>query len=104
MAARLAGADGVVRTSAALGELCGALRRVGRGGHVLPAIPVTQVRELAASLAPEDLPMLGMASNGVPVGEIAAVLGSTEHHVRSRLVGMVRTLSIPRERRTVPRC
>jgi DNA-binding NarL/FixJ family response regulator len=93
LAARLAGAHGVVSRAAEVEELCGALRRVGRGGHALPAIAVAKLHELAESLPPDELPIVGMAINSVPAREIAEVLGRTEDDVRSRLGDMVRTLS-----------
>jgi two-component system response regulator DesR len=91
--ARLAGARGVVGRAADVAVLCAAIRRIDRGGHALPGIPVTEMHEFAASLPPDELPIFGMAINSVPAAEIAEVLGLPEGDVRSHLGDMVRLLS-----------
>jgi DNA-binding NarL/FixJ family response regulator len=91
--ARLAGAHGVVGKAADVDELLDALRTAGSGGRVLPAIPARALEQLGARLEAVELPILGLAMNGVPPAEMAAVLRLSEHEVRGRLRRIITMLA-----------
>ena len=92
LAARLAGAHAVVGKAADVGELLQALRAAGRGLNVLPPVPAVALEQLGARLEAVELPILGMAMNGVPPAEMAAVLRLAEREVAGRLQRIITLL------------
>ncbi len=74
LAARLAGADGLVAKAAAAGELLEAIRIVANGESVLP--PLTREHFMLANefVDDEDRPILGMLLDGASTRDIAETL------------------------------
>jgi DNA-binding NarL/FixJ family response regulator len=90
----LAGADGLMNKSAPAPELYDALRSIHRGERVLPPVP-NELREAAAAkLPPEDLPILSMALDGVPHGEIASTLRIDPGELSRRVDAMIGALRV----------
>ncbi len=73
-AARVAGADAVASKAAPARELYELIRRVAGGERVLPPVRHDQLREAAARVDDEDLPLLSMLADGTPPHEIADTL------------------------------
>ncbi|MGH2919949.1 MAG: response regulator [Solirubrobacteraceae bacterium] len=92
--ALLAGVDGLVSKAAPAGELYDAIRRVARGERVLPTISRELLDAAGAELAAGELPILGMALEGTPVGEMADVLGLEPGEVSHRLDRMIGRLKV----------
>jgi DNA-binding NarL/FixJ family response regulator len=99
----LAGAHGVVSKAADVDELFDALRTVARGGRVLPVVSAWELEELRASLEPVELPILGMAINGVSTTEMADVLRLAEPDVRAHVRRIIALLSVPLDGRWASR-
>jgi DNA-binding NarL/FixJ family response regulator len=74
LAARVAGADGVVDKAAPPGELYEALRAVARGGTALPPITREQLDEAAHRVEPDDLALLAMLVDRTPQADVAETL------------------------------
>jgi DNA-binding NarL/FixJ family response regulator len=94
VAARLAGADGVVHKGAPASELFDAIRRIGRGQPVLPPAPRELLEAVAGRLDTEDLPVLGMVVAGTPHAEIARVLRLEPAELAARVDRMIGALRI----------
>ena len=92
--ARLAGADGLVNKGAPAKELYDAIRTVARGGSVMPPISRELLEAAHDRVAPEDLPILGMALDGTSVAEIAGVLNTDTGEISARLDEMIGRLKI----------
>jgi DNA-binding NarL/FixJ family response regulator len=96
--ATIAGAEGVIKKSSRPDELCTALRAIANGLQVMPGAP-SEMAAIAARLDPEDLPILGMLTNGVPPVEVAEVLGITEEWLYARRWAILRRIAaLPRAR------
>jgi DNA-binding NarL/FixJ family response regulator len=93
VAARVAGADGMVDKGAPLEHLFAAIRAVARGGQALPPLRPSLTEASVARLDPDDLPILGMRMDGVPTGEIAEVLRLDEDEVSRRTIAMLERLA-----------
>ena len=91
-AASVAGADAMVDKGALPGELFETLRRVARGVAEPLSAPPAVIERCLARLRPDDVPLFGMAINGTPTHEIAAVSGDDIATTRSRLRTLVRRL------------
>jgi DNA-binding NarL/FixJ family response regulator len=74
LAARVAGADGVVDKAAATEELFEALRRVARGGSALPPLTREQLDRAAHRVEPDDLALLAMLADRTSPDDVAATL------------------------------
>lgn len=90
--ATLAGVDAIVNKSASAGELYDAIRRVARGERVLPAISRDRLEAAGDVLSADELPILGMALERTPVGEMAHALGLEPATVARRLDRMITRL------------
>jgi DNA-binding NarL/FixJ family response regulator len=99
VAASVAGADGMVDKGAPLDDLFAALRTVARGGKALPPLRPSDAESSVTRLDPEDLPILGMRMDDVPLEEIASVLRLGEAEVSRRTIAMIGRLAAPREPR-----
>jgi DNA-binding NarL/FixJ family response regulator len=99
LAARLAGVDAVVHKGAPADELFDAIRRVARGETVLPPVPRELLEAAADRLDAEDLPVLDLAVDGTPPGEIAQILGLAPGELAARLDRMVARLKADGVRR-----
>jgi DNA-binding NarL/FixJ family response regulator len=95
LAAKVAGADGMVDKGAPLDELFDAIRTVARGGKALPALRPEAVERSVMRLDPEDLPILGMRIDGATLAEIASVLQLEERELSRRLAAMLGRLAGP---------
>ena len=67
LAARAAGADGVVDKSEPVPALLAAIRAVARGDTRIPSVPPDAHQAAAARLDDEDLPILALLLDGEPV-------------------------------------
>jgi DNA-binding NarL/FixJ family response regulator len=84
-AAAIAGADAMLDKADRPEELFRAVHGVARGAARLPAPPPQAMQHCFAVLDADDLPLFGMAVNGVPPAEIADVVGVDIDEVRRRL-------------------
>jgi DNA-binding NarL/FixJ family response regulator len=90
----LAGADGVVNKGAPANELYDAIRTVARGDRVVPPLSRELLDDANGRLHPDDLPILGMALDGTPEGEIARTLGLDAEEMQHRMDRMISTLKV----------
>ena len=93
LAARAAGADGIVDKAEPVQHLLDAIRGTGAGGYAIPAVPRGAYEAMVATLDVEDLPVLAMLLDGVSLDAIANALrrDRTEVSWRSqRIVGLLR--------------
>jgi DNA-binding NarL/FixJ family response regulator len=90
----LAGADGVVNKGAPANELYDAIRTVARGERVVPPLSRELLDDANTRLHPDDLPILGMALDGTPEGEIARTLGLDSDEMTRRMDRMISTLKV----------
>jgi DNA-binding NarL/FixJ family response regulator len=74
VAARVAGADGLVDKSAPAEALYEAIRLVARGGDALPALDRAQLDAAAHRVEPDDLALLAMLVDRTPPGDVADTL------------------------------
>ena len=90
----LAGADGVMNKGAAASELYDAIRTVARGEKVMPPLSRELLDSASERIDSDDLPILGMALDGTPEGEIARTLGIGGEDVTRRLDRMIGRLKV----------
>jgi two-component system response regulator DevR len=93
LAARAAGADGVVDKADPVQSLLAAIRRSAAGELAMPAIPLDAYEAAVANLDDEDLPVLAMLLDGAPLDAIAHALRSDQAEVSwraQRIVGRLR--------------
>jgi DNA-binding NarL/FixJ family response regulator len=74
LAARAAGADGVVDKAEPVGHLLAAVRGAVAGELALPAVPLYAYEAAVAALDEEDLPVLAMLLDGVSLDGMAQAL------------------------------
>ena len=99
LAALVAGADGVLEKGASADELFDAIRNVAAGRPLSFFAAQEQFAVGAAALAAEDLPILGMRAERIPVVEIASTLRVSPADVEARIDTMVQRLRPPIEPR-----
>jgi DNA-binding NarL/FixJ family response regulator len=92
--AMLAGADGVVNKGAPAPELYDAVRTVARGERVMPPLSRELLDAAHARLDDEDIPVLMMALDGTPEGEIARTIGVPAEEMAHRLDRMIARLKV----------
>jgi DNA-binding NarL/FixJ family response regulator len=92
--ARLAGADGLVNKAASASELYDAIRTVGRGDDIMPAVGRELLDDASARLDAEDLPILGMVLDGTPPGEVAHTLHIGPEELSHRIDRMIARLRV----------
>jgi DNA-binding NarL/FixJ family response regulator len=85
----IAGADAVVHKGVPALHLFEAIRAVARGASALPPIDAALLNAAAASLEPEDLPVLGMLIDHTPPAEIADTLRIDRGELNRRLQAML---------------
>jgi DNA-binding NarL/FixJ family response regulator len=95
LAARAAGADGLLDKGAPPEDLFGAIRALAGRRLPPPAVVRDQLVVGARRLQSEDLPILGMLLDGAPRAEIAAVLRLTQPQLDRRVHGMLARLATP---------
>jgi DNA-binding NarL/FixJ family response regulator len=84
-AAAIAGADAMLDKAAPADQLFETIRRVAAGATRLPSPPPEVMERCFRKLNPDDVPLFGMAINGAPASEIAAVVGTDLEETRRRL-------------------
>jgi DNA-binding NarL/FixJ family response regulator len=94
VAARLAGADGIVSKSAPAPELYDAIRTVAGKGEVMPPVERQLLLDAAERLEGDDLPILGMVLENTPHAEIARTLRIEPADLSSRLDRMIARLRV----------
>jgi two-component system, NarL family, response regulator DevR len=91
-AAAVAGADAMVDKGAPAEELFEAIRIVATGRSRLPAPPPEVMERSYALLDTDEIVLFGMAVNGAPPSEIAAVSGDHPDEIRRQLRGLLERL------------
>lgn len=84
-AAAVAGADAMLDKGGLPEELFEAIRSVARGARLLPAPSPDVMESCLRSMTQEEVPLFGMAVNGVAIGEIAEVVRADIAETRRRL-------------------
>jgi DNA-binding NarL/FixJ family response regulator len=93
LAARIAGADGLVDKSAEPSELFEAIRRVARGDGALPPVAAAQLDAAAQRIPAEDLALLAMLADGAAPADVAEALRVDPRRIArrtERLLGRLR--------------
>jgi DNA-binding NarL/FixJ family response regulator len=93
LAARAAGADGVIDKAEPVQNLLIAVRRAAAGEETLPAVPRDAYEAAVAALDDEDLPVLAMLLDREPLDAIAHALRTSRTQVSwqaQRIVGRLR--------------
>jgi DNA-binding NarL/FixJ family response regulator len=91
-AAAVAGADGMLDKAAPADELFELIRVVARGDGRLPTPPPEVMERSFALLDTEEIVLFGMAVNGAPPDEIAAVAGTEPDETRRQLRALLARL------------
>ena len=91
-AAAVAGADAMIDKGAPADELFEAIRIIARGGSLLPVPPREVMERSYALLDTDEIVLFGMAINGAPPSEIAAISGDDPDEVRRQLRGLLERL------------
>jgi DNA-binding NarL/FixJ family response regulator len=84
LAARLAGADGVLAKTTPAPDLLQAIRAVAGGGRVFASLTEDVIRA-GACVEPEDLPLVAMLADGATADEVAEVMRIEPTAVERRL-------------------
>jgi DNA-binding NarL/FixJ family response regulator len=93
LAARAAGADGVMDKAEPVPALLAAIRAVADGESHFPSVPPDAHQAAAARLDDQDLPILALLLDGEPVEAIADALHTDPSEIawrRQRIVGRLR--------------
>jgi DNA-binding NarL/FixJ family response regulator len=94
----VAGADSVVEKTGDAVELCAALCATAAGLRTMPVLSTEAVGLIAARVAAEDRPIVGMLVDGAPPGEVADALGVTRE-LDARRWSLLRQIIPPRSAR-----
>lgn len=100
--ALVAGADGLLGKHDIADELCGAVRRLARGDHHLPAVSSSIAHAMRCRLAPRDQAIFGMLLHGVAPDVISERLGITLEELHSRRSHMLRSFKPARPPSALP--
>jgi two-component system, NarL family, response regulator DevR len=93
LAARAAGADGVVDKAEPVQHLLAAIRAAAAGELAMPAVPRDAYQAAVANVDDEDMPVLAMLLDGAPLDAIAQALRTDQAEVSwraQRIVGRLR--------------
>jgi two-component system, NarL family, response regulator DevR len=93
LAARVAGADGVVDRAEPVQHLLAAIRAAAAGQLAMPAVPQDAYQAAIANVDDEDMPVLAMLLDGAPLDAIAHALRTDQAEVcwrAQRIVGRLR--------------
>lgn len=93
LAARAAGADGVVDKTEPVQQLLAAIRGAVAGERTMPEVPHDAYEAAVAALEEEDLPTLAMLLDDAPLDATAQALGKSRAEVwwrSQRVVGQLR--------------
>ena len=94
----VAGVDGIVNKSGQTHELFEAIRTVAAGERALPPLTPALLEAAGRTLAPEDLPILGMLVERTAPRDIAAVLRCSAEDLQRRLARMLVRAARPARR------
>jgi DNA-binding NarL/FixJ family response regulator len=94
IAARLAGADGLMNKAASAAELRDAIRAVAKGGEVMPPVTRELLDAATSRLGADDLPILGMTLDGTSHSDIAQTLHVGSEELASRVDRMIDRLKV----------
>ncbi|NLT06409.1 MAG: response regulator transcription factor [Solirubrobacterales bacterium] len=89
VAAKLAGADGLIDKGVEVDSLFDSIRAVGRGEEVLPPLDPEMISRCTARLEPSDVSIFGMLMAGTSTADAAGVLGSEQREIEDRLRAML---------------
>lgn len=89
VAAKLAGAEGMLDKGVEVDDLFDTVRAVGRGETALPPLAPEMISRCTARLAPDDVSIFGMVMSGTSIADIASVIGIDEQGVEERLRAML---------------
>lgn len=92
VAAKLAGAEGMLDKGVEVDDLFDTVRAVGRGETALPPLAPEMISRCTARLAANDVSIFGMVMSGTSIEDIASVIGIGEQEVEDRLRAMLRDL------------
>jgi DNA-binding NarL/FixJ family response regulator len=92
-AAIVAGADGLLRKTALVEELCVAIRRLSRGSSYFPAVPPMVTASLRSRVEPRDRVIFSMLIHGVTPREICARLEFTPDELEERRHGILSVIA-----------
>lgn len=92
VAAKLAGAEGMLDKGVEVDDLFDTVRAVGRGETALPPLAPEMISRCTARLAADDVSIFGMVMSGTSIEDIASVIGIGEQEVEDRLRAMLRDL------------
>ncbi len=102
-AAAVAGADAMLDKAAPADQLFDTIRIVARGEGRLPTPPPEVMERSFSLLDTEEIVLFGMAVNGAPPDEIAAVAGEHPDEIRRQLRALLARLrATPAEREARP--
>lgn len=103
LAARAAGADGIVDKAETVQDLLAAIRGAVSGELALPAVPRDAYEAALAALEDEDLPVLAMLLDGASLDAMAEALRKSRPELSWRSQRIVGRLSpVPNTRCDVP--
>jgi DNA-binding NarL/FixJ family response regulator len=109
VAAKFAGADGMLDKGVEVDAMFEALRAVARGETALPPLAPEMVSRCTARLDPDDVSIFGMVMSGTALADIASVMAIEEDQVEERIRAMLGDLlseapydSSPMSGRAVP--
>lgn len=94
LAARLAGADGLIGKSAPADAIFDAIRTVARGDERFSPLTREVLDEAGRKLDGEDLPLLGMLLDGATTDEVAQALRLPSPEVEARIERVLLALQI----------
>lgn len=89
VAAKLAGAEGMLDKGVEVDDMFDVIRSVSRGETVLPPIAPEMLSRCTARLDPGDVSIFGMVMGGTPVVDVASVMSTDERHVEDRVRAML---------------
>lgn len=92
VAAKLAGAEGMLDKGIEVDDLFDAVRAVGRGETVLPPLAPEMIARCTARLAPDDVSIFGMVMSGTATADIASVMAIDEQQLEDRMRTMLSDL------------
>jgi DNA-binding NarL/FixJ family response regulator len=98
LAARVAGADGLLDKGVGADELFETIRSLAAGRLAAPTTTPEQMVVGSCRLDSDDLPILGMLLDGEAPAEIAAVLDLSAGELRGRVRGILARLAAPARR------
>lgn len=94
VAARVAGADGLLTTDSLRAQLCATIRRLAAGEQYLPSVPMPLADVMSSRVLPEDRATFGMLLAGVPPEVVEQRHALTRDELEDRRGMILRTLTV----------